>query len=155
MSRISRRLVLQLVTVIVTAGLGPVTAIADDLVPPSGRRVALRGYDPVSYFTDGRPAEGTREFWFAFDDAIYLFRSAKHREMFASAPDRYAPQYAGYCAGGMAFGSKVEADPTVWTISDDRLFVFFAKEDVPDFVKDPAGVMSKADANWKTLHGRN
>jgi hypothetical protein len=155
MSGVSRRLVLQLGTAIVTAALAPVAAIADDLVLPSGRRIALRGYDPVSYFTDGRPAEGRREFWFAFDDAVYLFSSPEHREMFASAPDRYAPQYAGYCAGGMAFGSKVEADPSAWTISDGKLFVFFARADVPDFAKDPAGIMSKADANWKMVHGRN
>jgi hypothetical protein len=70
--------------------------------PPEGRRIALRGYDPVAYFADGRPAKGSPEFWSAFDDVVYLFRSAEHRDKFAAEPERFAPQYDGYCAGGIS-----------------------------------------------------
>ena len=56
--------------------------------PPEGRRIALSGYDVVAYFEDGQPAKGSREFWSAFDDVIYLFRSAQHRDTFASDAER-------------------------------------------------------------------
>src|SRR5262245_34847527 len=79
--------------------------------PPASRRIALRGYDPVSYFTDGRPEKGSNDLWFAFDDAVYLFRSAEHRAMFAADPERYAPQYEGFCAAGISKGYKTEPDP--------------------------------------------
>src|SRR5262245_43062828 len=79
--------------------------------PPAGRRIALRGYDPVSYFADGRPAKGSSESWYAFDDVVYLFRSAQHRQQFAGDPERYAPQYDGYCAGGISKNYKAEPDP--------------------------------------------
>ena len=81
---------------------------------PSGRRIAIGGYDPVAYFTDGQPQKGSEAFWFAFDDAVYLFKNADHRATFAADPERYAPQYAGFCAGGVSKGYKVEPDPEAW-----------------------------------------
>ena len=119
--------------------------------PPEGRRIALSGYDPVAYFEDGRPTKGTREFWFSFDDVVYLFRSAEHRAKFAADPERYAPQYDGYCAGGVSKGYRTEPDPEAWIIVNDKLFVFEFKERVPDFRKDIDGVAARANANWPTL----
>jgi hypothetical protein len=119
--------------------------------PPEGRRIALNGYDPVAYFEDGGPAKGTSEFWFSFDDVIYLFRSAEHRAKFAADPERYAPQYEGYCAGGVSKGYRTEPDPEAWIIANGKLFVFEFKERVPDFRKDIDGVAARANANWPTL----
>jgi hypothetical protein len=119
--------------------------------PPAGRRVALSGYDPVAYFTEGAPAKGAEAFWFAFDDAVYLFRSAEHRAMFAADPERYAPQYAGFCAAGVSKGYKTEPDPEAWVIAKGKLYVLQLKERVPDFKRDTAAFVDKANANWPGL----
>lgn len=122
-----------------------------DASPPAGRRIALSGYDPVSYFVDGAPQKGAEAHWFAFDDAVYLFRSPEHRAMFAADPERYAPQYAGFCAAGVSKGYKTEPDPEAWAIVNGKLFVLKYKERVPDFKRDTAGYVDKADANWPKL----
>ena len=116
--------------------------------PPEGRRIALRGYDPVAYFVDGQPAKGSREFWSAFDDVVYLFRSAQHREKFAADPERFAPQYDGYCAGGVSRGVKTEPHPEAWLIANGRLYVFEFPERVPMFRKIIEDVSAKANENW-------
>jgi YHS domain-containing protein len=121
--------------------------------PVPGKRVALSGYDPVAYFTKKRPTKGLAQFWSTFDDAVYFFESSEHRALFMSAPDKYAPQYAGFCAGGVAFGVKIRADPEAWVVSDDKLFVFADRQDVADFAADPAKFVAKADAGWNKLHG--
>ena len=119
--------------------------------PPEGRRIALRGYDPVAYFADGRPAKGSPEFWSAFDDVVYLFRSAEHRDKFAAEPERFAPQYDGYCAGGISKGYKVEPDPEAWLIANGKLFVFEFQDRVPMFRKIIEEVSAKANENWPGL----
>jgi len=131
------------------ACFGGAHALADG--PPAGRRIALRGYDPVTYFTDGKPAKGSIEFWYAFDDAVYLFRSAQHREQFARDPERFAPQYDGYCAGGISKNYKVEPDPEAWLIANGRLFVFQFQDRVPMFRKIIDEVATTANENWPRL----
>src|SRR5436190_20669597 len=101
--------------------------------PPPGRRIALSGFDPVAYFVDGRPQRGNDKFWYSFDDVVYLFRSAEHRAKFIADPEKYAPQYDGYCAGGISKGYKTEPDPEAWAILNGKLFVFQFKERVPAF----------------------
>ena len=119
--------------------------------PPASRRVALKGYDPVSYFTEGQPQKGSDEYWFAFDDAIYLFRSAAHRDMFAADPERYAPQYEGFCAAGISKGYKTEPDPEVWVIANGKLYLLSLKERLPEFKRDTAAFVEKANDNWPGL----
>jgi len=96
MAEIERRsflvMIAGLTVIAVPAGSGD----AEAEPPALGRRVALRGYDPVAYFTLGRPKKGDDAFWFAFDDAIYHFKTAEHRAKFVADPERYAPQYAGF-----------------------------------------------------------
>jgi hypothetical protein len=111
----------------------------------------LSGYDPVAYFEDGKPAKGSPDFWYAFDDVVYLFRSAQHREMFAANPERFAPQYDGYCAGGISKGYKVEPDPEAWLIANGKLFVFQFQDRVPMFRKIIDNVATEASRNWPAL----
>jgi len=119
--------------------------------PPADRRVALSGYDPVAYFNDGRPAKGVRQYWHAFGDSVYLFRSAAHRDQFAAQPQRYAPQYSGFCAGGVSKGYKAEPDPEAWLIANGRLFVFQYKDRVEMFRQKIAEVEAQANANWPAV----
>ena len=110
--------------------------------------VSLRGYDPVAYFTEGRPVEGSADINYDFDDARYLFSSQKNRERFAATPDRYTPQYSGLCATGMALGAKAVADPTVWKIVDGKLYVFSSPHAREKFEQDPS-LLAKSQQNWQ------
>ena len=113
--------------------------------------LALRGYDPVSYFTPGHPEKGSPEFTYSFDDARYWFVSEEHRAMFAADPEHFAPQFAGYCAITVSRGAKYEADPEAWVIWDGKLFVFASKNGVPYFNAQPGEIADKAKAAWATL----
>jgi YHS domain-containing protein len=125
--------------------------VADAEIPPPGRRIALSGYDPVSYFTPGHPEKGNKAFWFAYDDAIYYFKNSEHREKFAAAPERYAPQYDGFCAAGLSEGVKHEPDPEAWAIVNGKLYVVALKERIAEFKKHPDSFIDKANANWPRL----
>ena len=126
-------------------------AAAQNTSPIAGQRVALKGYDPISYFTDGKPEKGSSEFTFAFDDTTYWFKNAEHREKFAGDPERYAPQFDGYCAVQLSRGRKVEADPEAWTITNGKLYVFSGKGGVPKFQEQPVAIAEKAGENWHQL----
>jgi len=115
------------------------------------RRLALKGYDPVAYFTEGRPTPGKPDFEYTWDEARYRFASAQHMTLFRADPDRYAPQFAGSCAGGMSMGMKVEANPENWLVHDGRLFVFRTPEAQARFQADPQGTAAAGAANWEKL----
>src|SRR5436305_15300706 len=94
--------------------------------PLAATRVALKGYDPVSYFTDGKPEKGSSEFTFAFDDTTYWFKSAEHRALFAADPERHVPQFDGYCAILVSRGRKIEHVQATWTIPYGTICAFSA-----------------------------
>ena len=119
--------------------------------PATGPRVALKGYDPVSYFTDGKPEQGSAEFSFAFDDTTYWFKSAEHRDKFAADPEHYAPQFDGFCAIQLSRGLKVEADPEAWVITNGKLYVFSKKGGPAFFNKEPLAIAEKASKTFKQL----
>jgi hypothetical protein len=114
-------------------------------------RLAIGGYDPVAYFTDGQPLLGKPEFEHAWDGARYRFVSAQHMTLFRTDPDRFAPQFAGSCAMAMSKGMKVEANPKNWLISNGRLFVFFSSDAAARFQADAQGTAAEADKNWELL----
>ena len=118
-------------------------------------RVALGGYDPITYFNPGRPEKGTAQFSFAFDDTVYWFKSSENRAAFVADPERFAPQYRGYCALTLAAGMKAEADPEAWSISNGKLYVFGAKIGTPTFNANSAEIIGKANLNWKKLQEPN
>jgi|SRR5688500_8508510 hypothetical protein len=123
---------------------------AQDAGQAAEPRLALRGYDPVAYFTEGRPMLGKEEFEYTWDEVRYRFASSQNEAMFRADPDRYAPQFAGSCAMGMSKGHKVEANPENWLISDGRLFVFYAANGPTSFQSDTQ-VTASADSNWQLL----
>lgn len=152
MNEISRRSFISAAVVFAFCGV----AAAQSASPISaGPRVALKGYDPVSYFSDGKPEKGSAEFTFAFDDTTYWFKSADHKAKFAADPERYAPQFDGYCAMQLSRGIKTEADPEVWTITNGKLYVFSKKPAIPKFQQNVAEVVEKAGDNLKKLRTSN
>jgi YHS domain-containing protein len=147
MGELTRR---SFVAAAVPAAFSCVSATAQN-APVAATRIALKGYDPVSYFTDGKPEKGSSEFTFAFDDTTYWFKNAEHRALFAADPEHYAPQFDGYCAIQVSRGQKIEADPEAWTITNGKLFVFSAKPGVPIFQEQPVAIAEKAKENWPKL----
>jgi YHS domain-containing protein len=118
---------------------------------PASVRLALKGYDPVAYFTDGKPTAGKPEYEATYDGARYRFASVRNLELFKADPDRYAPQYAGACTAGIAMGVKVESDPEQWQIVDGKLFVFSSATTAEAMRRDPQGMITQAQEHWKTL----
>ena len=114
------------------------------------KRVAIRGYDPVAYYTEQRPVQGVSEFAADFDDATYWFKSAENRALFVADPDRYAPQFGGLCAMTVAHGGIADPDPEAWTIADGKLYLFRAKG-IAMFQQQMASIVSKATENWPSL----
>lgn len=121
-------------------------------VPSAPLRVVLKGHDPVAYFTEGRPVKGSAEFKHDWDGERYLFSNAGNRDKFAADPERYAPQFGGYCTGSMSRGVRNEADPEAWIISDGRLYVFGQLKFKEMAQKDPEYLalrVPKAEKNWR------
>lgn len=87
-------------------------------------RLVLGGYDPVAYFTVGKPTKGDPRFSHDWDGGRYHFATAQHRDMFAADPERFAPQFGGYCTGSMSRNVRSEGDPDGWVIQNGKLYVF-------------------------------
>ena len=109
---------------------------------------AIRGYDPVAYFTEGKPVKGKTEFTHQWNGATWRFASAANRDRFAAAPEKYAPQYGGYCAYGVASGYAVKTEPDAWSVVEGKLYLNYDRNGQASWVKDIPGYIRKADANW-------
>ncbi len=121
-------------------------ALAQDAQP-----LALKGYDPVAYFTDGRPTQGVAAYELTFDGQRYRFASAQHRDLFKASPDKYAPQFGGLCAMNLSRGVKRESDPHNWVISNGNLYVFAGETGQRNFANDAQATAERAAAHFKAL----
>jgi YHS domain-containing protein len=151
MGNLSRRSIFASLPTLVMLAAGRSVRAADTALPVATKRVALKGYDPVSYFTEGHPEQGSADYQAAYDDATYWFKNAEHRALFVADPDHYAPQFRGYCTVTLSHGSKYEADPQAWVIADGKLYVFGSKQAIPIFKAQTAGIVEKATDNWVKL----
>ena len=113
--------------------------------------IAISGFDPVSYFSDGSK-KGKKEFSYLFDGIKYQFANATNRDTFMKNPNKYEPQYGGWCAYAMGNkGEKVEIDPETYKIINGKLYLFFHpfyNNTLTDWNKDEKNLKVKADANW-------
>ena len=116
-------------------------------------RLSIGGYDPVAYFTDGKPVPGASEFEYVWHDARWRFASAGHRDLFVGDPNRYAPQYDGYCAGGVSSDAphKDTVDPEAWAIVDGKLYLTHTTRSLGRWSQNPAEKIKTADGNWPTI----
>ncbi|WP_256870960.1 YHS domain-containing (seleno)protein [Shewanella sp. Scap07] len=110
--------------------------------------VILAGHDVVAYFTENKPVEGLPHFTASYNDAIYRFSSAEYRDTFVANPDKYAPQYGGFCAYGMTFGKKFEIDGKAFEIVDGKLFVNKNLSVYEAWKKDVPTHINQAQAQW-------
>ncbi len=114
--------------------------------------VTLKGYDAVAYFSEGRPVKGSQQYEYVWMGDKWHFSSAENRDLFAKNPEKYAPQYGGYCAYGAALGVTTISDPLAWKIVDGKLYLNVSHA-VASWIweKDIPGYIAKADKNWPAL----
>ena len=113
--------------------------------------VAIQGYDPVAFFTDGKPVKGKPEFPARHNGALYYFASKEHRDLFKADPAKYEPAFGGYCAYGVSRNKLVEIDVDAFQIVDGRLLLQYSKGVRNDFNKDQKGNLAKAEGYWPGL----
>ena len=129
------------------AGPSPVEAKSE--IYKNWRGLAIKGYDPVAYHTDGKPAVGSDKYELEWKDAKWRFASAAHRDLFKADPDKYAPRYGGYCAWAVSQGYTASVDPqNAWKIVDGRLYLNYNVDVKKTWEQDIPGNIKKADANW-------
>lgn len=119
-------------------------------------KLALGGYDPVTYFTEGKALKGRIDLRANHRGVTYQFSSEETRKLFLNSPETYLPTYGGWCATAMAKGEKVEVDPTNFKVTQGRLFLFFKAfyaNAIKDWNKDEARLTVKADSNWHQFSG--
>lgn len=113
--------------------------------------VAIDGYDPVAYFNDGRATKGERAHTFEWMGANWRFANSENREAFAADPERYAPQYGGYCAWAVSQGYTADIDPEAWTLVDGKLYLNYNKDIREKWRADQKNLIEKANRNWPSV----
>src|SRR5580704_18003289 len=106
---------------------GPGASAGERIVVDWHTGLAIDGYDPVAFFTDGKPMLGSSDLELRQGDVVWRFTNVGNRAAFVAAPDVYMPQYGGYDPVGVAHGLAVAGNPNVWTITGQRLFLFYER----------------------------
>lgn len=113
--------------------------------------VALKGFDPVSYFSASGPVQGQAKFSGQHEGATYWFASAANRDAFKGDPAKYAPAFGGFCAMGVALEKKLDVDPQVWRIVDGKLYLNVHKGAQTRWLDDVKGNLEQAAKNWPRI----
>jgi hypothetical protein len=120
----------------------PIAAVNED------GGLALKGYDPVAYFISGRPTLGANQFVAERQGATYRFASADDRDLFVADPDKYVPQYGGYCAYAISVNRIADIDPEEWAIVGDKLYLNNDRLAQALWSLDKQGSIKSGDRNW-------
>ncbi|HQY48307.1 MAG TPA: YHS domain-containing (seleno)protein [Usitatibacteraceae bacterium] len=126
-------------------GLSPVNAVADG----DDKHLILFGHDVVSYFTDGRHAMGSPAHKSVHKGVTFRFASAEHKKLFDAAPEKYVPQFGGYCANGIVYGIPWGGDADTWRIIDGKLYIFGGAGSRDAFLVDERANLALAQKYWK------
>ena len=122
---------------------------ADPIYQSAG--LAIHGYDPVAYFQDQKPVKGKKEFEYSWMGATWRFSTAENLEQFKATPQKYSPQYGGYCAYGMSAGYAAPTEPGAWSVVDGKLYLNYNRDVQRRWNKDITGYVEKADRNWPLI----
>ena len=109
---------------------------------------AIRGYDPVAYFTDRKAVKGSRAYKAEYGKSVFHFATQANRDTFPADPARYAPQYNGFCAFGVAGGYKAAIDPAAFSVVDNKLYLNYNRDVQKKWSADIPGFVAKAEKNW-------
>ncbi len=133
-------------------GLSPVNAVSEG----EDKHLMLFGHDVVSYFTDGRHQPGNPAIKSVFKGVTFRFASAEHKALFDAAPEKYIPQFGGYCANGIVYGIPWGGDANTWTMIDGKLYIFGGAGSRDAFLLDPKANLALAEKYWKEeVNGSN
>ncbi len=120
----------------------------------AGGPLAIHGYDSVAYFTQGQARVGKAVYSVKYGEAVYRFVSEANKKAFAAAPQRYAPQFGGYCAYGTALGAKFDGDPTLFKIVDGKLYFNLNPDIQKKWLEDVPGNIAKANREWVRIRDK-
>ena len=121
-------------------------------VDVDGTEIAVEGYDPVAYHTENHATKGYSSETHEYKDMLWYFSSTHNKELFIEDPEKYAPSYLGFCAYYMSRkGFKKKTDPRIWSIVNERLFLFSNEYNKEEWQKDSQKHIEKADKNWEAL----
>jgi YHS domain-containing protein len=148
MKILTRRLLLALVPAAIVA-VPAFQSHAGEVFVDDG--VAIKGYDPVAYFAQNKPVEGSKAFTAMHMGATFRFSSAANRDAFLASPERYAPQYGGFCAYAASRGYKAKTEPDVFAIVNDKLYLNYDENVGKTWSADAHGYIRDADAKWDTV----
>ena len=146
------KIIFSLLFILSTVSCARTTAVAPVNTTPEG--LAIKGYDPVAYFTQNRPVQGSADFEYLWNGAKWRFASAEHRDLFMADPEKYAPRYGGYCAYAISQGKTADIDPDAWTVFEGRLYLNLNKEVQGLWEKNMRGYIHKADEKWPRMLGK-
>ncbi len=125
---------------------------ADIQINADSNDLAIHGYDAVSYFSNSGPVRGKSKYSVSYKDAIYHFSSTSNRDAFRANPEKYAPQFGGYCAMGVALNKKLDVDPLAWRVVDGKLYLNLNKQVQKKWLEDVPGNITTAERNWFGIH---
>ena len=113
--------------------------------------VAVSGYDTVAYFTDNKATKGSNKYVTEYQGAQWQFKNAANLAAFKATPEKYAPQYGGYCAWAVANNDTASGDPQQWTIEDGKLYLNYDANIQAKWLKDKPNLIEQADNNWPAV----
>ena len=129
---------------------------AGSLVNVAGvSHIAVEGYDPVAFFSDARPVKGSPSISATYQGAVYFFATEEHKQLFTTSPDKYVPQYGGFCAFGVGLNALFPVDISTWQIRNGKLYLNLDHDILKKFNADFDGNVGRADQNWPGLVQKN
>ena len=142
-------------SVVVAASLliGSVSFAADIDVNATENDIAINGYDAVSYFTQSKAVKGSQKYTASHKSAIYQFSSKDNRDLFRMNPEKFAPQFGGFCAMGVALNKKLDTDPTAWKIINGKLYLNLNNAVQKKWLSDVPGHLETANRVWSGIQG--
>lgn len=141
-------LIVLVVILMLSVGIKPISFGMHDEVY-SVNKLALNGYDPVSFFVNEKPIKGNDTIQFVWKDVSWKFASSENKVLFQSNPEKYAPQYGGHCAFAVDAGFAVEGNPEYYLIKDEKLYILSNQDVLDDFKKAGDEIIKSCNANWK------
>jgi len=129
----------------------PLANAVDPVYTSTFSNNAIKGYDTVAYFTEGKAVKGNKDFSTEYLQAKWLFSSQENLDLFVANPEKYAPQYGGYCAYAVSQNTTASIKPELFTIHDGKLYLNYNKKINDDWLANKEQYINEADKNWPNV----